>query len=120
MGRVITSSPAPGTVLAQDPPAQTVVDKGATVSLTVAKERPAVPDVTTGNPSVADATKTLEDAGYKVDVRDDANAPPMRPSDNSGCAASRKAEPMVSVPMLPLPVVVFVKPPAAKPLPAQR
>jgi serine/threonine protein kinase len=65
-----------GIVLAQDPPAGAIVDKGAAVNLTVAKERPQVPDVTTGNPPVADAQKKLEAAGYKVDVRDDPNAPP--------------------------------------------
>ena len=70
------SSGDPGKVLAQDPAPGTVVDKGAGVSLTVSKERPAVPDVTTGNPAVADAQKKLEDAGYKVQVRDDPSAPP--------------------------------------------
>jgi eukaryotic-like serine/threonine-protein kinase len=70
------SSKSPGTVLAQDPPAGTVVDKGAQVTLTVAKERPQVPDVSTGNPQLADAQKKLEDAGYKVQTREDPNAPP--------------------------------------------
>jgi serine/threonine-protein kinase len=60
-----------GTVLAQDVPANTTVDKGTTVTLTVAKQRPQVPDVTTGNPPVADAQKKLQDAGYKVQVRVD-------------------------------------------------
>jgi serine/threonine-protein kinase len=60
-----------GTVLAQDVPADTTVDKGTTVTLTVAKQRPQVPDVTTGNPPVADAQKKLQDAGYKVQVRVD-------------------------------------------------
>ena len=36
------------------------------MKLTVAKERPEVPDVTTGNPTVEEATQTLEEAGYKV------------------------------------------------------
>jgi beta-lactam-binding protein with PASTA domain len=70
------SSKDAGTVLVQDPPAGTPLDKGATVTLTVAKARPQVPDVTTGNPSVADATKRLTDAGYKVQVREDPNAAP--------------------------------------------
>jgi beta-lactam-binding protein with PASTA domain len=70
------SAKDPGTVLAQDPPAGTVVDKGAQVTLTVAKERPQVPDVSTGNPQVADAQKQLEDAGYKVQLREQ---PPPSP-----------------------------------------
>jgi serine/threonine-protein kinase len=60
------SSRPPGTVLNQDPGAGTSVERGAAVRLTVAKARPQVPDVTTGNPTVEDATQTLEDAGYKV------------------------------------------------------
>ena len=44
--------------------------KGATVKLTVAKARPEVPDVTTGNPTVEEATETLEEAGFKVQTRD--------------------------------------------------
>jgi len=70
------SSNDPGTVLAQDPPAGTTVDKGATVSLTVAKERPEVPDVSTDNPPVADAQKELEQAGFKVKVKPNPTAPP--------------------------------------------
>src|SRR4051794_21600242 len=63
-----------GTVLAQDPAAGTKVGKGATVKLTVAKEKPKVPDVTTDNPTLEDARQTLEEAGYKVRTRD--QAPP--------------------------------------------
>ena len=59
----------PGTVMEQDPPAGTRVDKGATVKLTVAKARPEVPDVTTDHPTEEEATATLEDAGFKVQVR---------------------------------------------------
>jgi serine/threonine-protein kinase len=70
-----SSKPA-GTVLSQDPAPGSVVDKGSTVNLVVAKERPEVPDVTTGNPSVDDATKKLEAAGYKVKTRPDPAAPP--------------------------------------------
>jgi serine/threonine-protein kinase len=65
-----------GTVLAQDPAAGTTVDKGATVKLTVAKERPKVPDVSTDNPTLEDATATLEKAGYKVRTRDQAAPTP--------------------------------------------
>ena len=60
------SSQPPGVVLAQDPPRGTTVAPGSTVRITVAKERPTVPDVTSGNPTVEEATRTLEQAGYKV------------------------------------------------------
>jgi eukaryotic-like serine/threonine-protein kinase len=70
------SSEDPGTVLSQDPAAGTTVDKGATVGLTVAKERPEVPDVSTDNPTAEDAQKELEQAGFKVKVKQDATAPP--------------------------------------------
>jgi len=60
------STSEPGTVTEQDPAAGTSVEKGAAVQLTVAKERPEVPDVTTGNPTVEEATQTLEEAGFKV------------------------------------------------------
>jgi serine/threonine-protein kinase len=70
------SSKEAGTVIAQDPPAGTTVDKGATVSLTVAKERPEVPDVSTDNPTAEDAQKELEQAGFKVKVKQDPTAPP--------------------------------------------
>jgi len=58
----------PGTVMKQDPPTGTRVDKGAAVTLTVAKERPKVPDVTTNHPTEEEATATLEQAGFKVQV----------------------------------------------------
>jgi len=70
------SSKEAGTVIAQDPAAGTTVDKGGQVGITVAKERPAVPDVTSGNPTAGDAQKTLEQAGFKVKVKQDATAPP--------------------------------------------
>jgi beta-lactam-binding protein with PASTA domain len=70
------SSKDPGTVLSQDTPAGTTVDKGATVGFVVSKGRPQVPDVTSGNPSADDAQSKLEAAGYKVQVREDQNAPP--------------------------------------------
>jgi serine/threonine-protein kinase len=62
------SAAAPGTVLAQDPAPGTLLHKGDTVHLTVAKARPKVPDVTTQ--TLDDATTTLTDAGYKVRTRD--------------------------------------------------
>jgi serine/threonine-protein kinase len=70
------STKDPGSVIAQDPPAGTTVDKGAEVSLTVAKARPEVPDVSTDNPTAEDAQKELEQAGFKVKVKQDPTAPP--------------------------------------------
>jgi eukaryotic-like serine/threonine-protein kinase len=70
------SAQDPGTVLSQDPAAGATVDKGATVSLVVAKARPQVPDVSTDNPTQADAEKELQAAGFKVKVKQDATAPP--------------------------------------------
>jgi serine/threonine-protein kinase len=58
----------PGTVMKQDPASGTRVERGATVRLTVAKERPEVPDVT--GATVEEATSTLEQAGFKVQTRD--------------------------------------------------
>jgi serine/threonine-protein kinase len=75
VGEQESDQPA-GTVLAQDPVAGTTVDKGATVKLTVARERPQVPDVSTDNPTLEDATATLEKAGYKVRTRDQAAPTP--------------------------------------------
>lgn len=60
-----SSEPA-GTVLEQNPASGTTVEPGSSVAIVVAKERPQIPDVTTGNPTVEEATQTLEDAGYKV------------------------------------------------------
>jgi eukaryotic-like serine/threonine-protein kinase len=70
------SSKDPGSVLAQDPAAGATVDKGATVNLTVAKARPEVPDVSTDNPTAEDAQKELEQAGFKVKVKQSPSAPP--------------------------------------------
>jgi eukaryotic-like serine/threonine-protein kinase len=64
-----TTQPA-GTVMRQDPPTGSRVDEGAAVKLTVAKQRPEVPDVTTSNPTVPEATAALEQAGFKVQTRD--------------------------------------------------
>ncbi len=63
------SAQTPGTVLAQDPAPGTTVRRGDTVSLTIAKARPQVPDVSTQHPPLDDATKTLTDAGFKVRTR---------------------------------------------------
>jgi serine/threonine-protein kinase len=62
-----TTQPA-GTVMQQDPSSGTRVDRGATVRLTVAKERPEVPDVT--GSTAEEATATLEQAGFKVQTRE--------------------------------------------------
>lgn len=60
------SSEPPGTVLEQNPASGATVAPGSAVALVVAKERPQIPDVTTDNPTVEEATQALEDAGYKV------------------------------------------------------
>jgi eukaryotic-like serine/threonine-protein kinase len=72
------SAAAAGTVLAQDPAVGTVLHKGDTVQLTVAKARPKVPDVSTAHPSLEDASQTLTDAGYKVRTRDQAVTDPAQ------------------------------------------
>jgi serine/threonine-protein kinase len=86
------STQPPGTVMKQDPPTGTSVDKGAAVKLTVAKERPEVPDVTTSHPTEEEATATLQKAGFKVQVRtrpDPANVD--RVSDQSPAAGTRRS-----------------------------
>ncbi len=86
-----TSQP-PGTVMKQDPPTGTRVDEGATVKLTVAKARPEVPDVTTNHPTEEEATATLQQAGFKVQVRtrpDPANV--GRVSDQSPAAGTKRS-----------------------------
>jgi beta-lactam-binding protein with PASTA domain len=86
------STQPPGTVMQQDPPTGTSVDKGATVKLTVAKARPEVPDVTTNHPTEEEATAILEEAGFKVQVRtrpDPANID--RVSDQSPAAGTRRS-----------------------------
>ena len=82
----------PGTVMTQDPASGTSVQKGTTINLTVAKARPEVPDVTTDHPSEQDATATLEEAGFKVQVRtrpDPANV--GRVSDQSPAAGTPRS-----------------------------
>ncbi len=64
-----TTQPA-GTVMEQNPSTGTRVERGATVALTVAAQRPEVPDVTTDNPTADEATATLEQAGFKVQTRE--------------------------------------------------
>jgi serine/threonine-protein kinase len=86
-----TTQPA-GTVMKQDPPTGTRVDKGVAVKLTVAKERPEVPDVTTNHPTEQEATAILQQAGFKVQVRtrpDPANV--GRVSDQSPAAGTRRS-----------------------------
>ena len=70
------SSEPPGTVLEQNPAEGQNLPPGGTVNLVVAKERPTIPDVTTGNPTVEEATRTLEEAGYKVTTTDRQSADP--------------------------------------------
>jgi serine/threonine-protein kinase len=86
-----TTQPA-GTVMKQDPPAGTSVDKGAAVKLIVAIERPEVPDVTTNHPTEEEATAILQKAGFKVQVRtrpDPANV--NRVSDQNPAAGTRRS-----------------------------
>ncbi|TXL57433.1 Stk1 family PASTA domain-containing Ser/Thr kinase [Aeromicrobium terrae] len=59
-------------VLNSDPPAGQSVDKGSTVTLIVSKGQATVPNVVGADQ--ATATKTLEDAGFKVKVTEDPNA----------------------------------------------
>ena len=70
------SSEPPGTVLEQNPAEGENLPPGGTVNLVVAKERPTIPDVSTGNPTVEEATRTLEEAGYKVKTTDRPSADP--------------------------------------------
>ncbi|MDA0171121.1 PASTA domain-containing protein [Solirubrobacter taibaiensis] len=70
------SSEAPGTVLEQNPAEGTNLPPGATVNLVVAKERPEIPDVSSGNPTIEEATQTLEEAGFKVKTTDRPSADP--------------------------------------------
>ncbi len=60
----------PGTVLAQDPAAQSKVDKGSRVTITVATEvkEVEVPDVT--GERQADAVSRLSDDGFKIEIRE--------------------------------------------------
>jgi eukaryotic-like serine/threonine-protein kinase len=67
------SSEDPGTVIKQSPAAGKQLAKGSAVDLTVAKAIK-VPDVV--DEPEADATKTLEGAGFKVKVRDRATTVP--------------------------------------------
>jgi serine/threonine-protein kinase len=63
-------------VLEQNPAEGENLPPGGTVNLVVAKERPTIPDVTTGNPTIEEATQTLEEAGYKVKTTDRPSADP--------------------------------------------
>lgn len=60
------SAEPPGTVLSQDPASGTPVEPGSAVGIVVARERPQIPDVSSDNPTVDEATQELEQAGYKV------------------------------------------------------
>jgi beta-lactam-binding protein with PASTA domain len=70
------SDEAAGTVLSQDPQPGTKVAKNSTVELTVAKQKPAVPDVSSDHPTLQDAQSTLEQAGFKSRTRDQAASSP--------------------------------------------
>jgi beta-lactam-binding protein with PASTA domain/predicted Ser/Thr protein kinase len=64
----VTDNEDPGTVLSQSPPADQKVDKGATVTLTVAKQPKdvAVPDVT--GETQGDAVQRLSKDGFEIKI----------------------------------------------------
>ena len=63
----VSATQAPGTVVAQDPTAGSMLAKGGTVSLSVSKARPApVPNVVGSSEDTA--SKTLRAAGFAVNV----------------------------------------------------
>jgi len=71
----VAATQAPGTVVAQDPTAGSMLAKGGTVTLSVSKARPApVPNVV--GSSEETASKTLQAAGFSVNV---AMVPSARP-----------------------------------------
>ena len=71
----VAATQAPGTVVAQDPTAGSMLAKGGTVTLSVSKARPApVPNVI--GSSEETASKTLQAAGFSVNV---AMVPSARP-----------------------------------------
>ena len=71
----VAATQAPGTVVAQDPTAGSMLAKGGTVTLSVSKARPApVPNVI--GSSEETASKTLQAAGFSVNV---ATVPSARP-----------------------------------------
>jgi eukaryotic-like serine/threonine-protein kinase len=89
-----SESAAAGTVLSQAPGAGALVPRGTAVQLTVAKAPPKVPDVTTGNPSEADARATLTRAGYTARVRHRQTSDPGKVGDvlsQSPAAGERRA-----------------------------
>ena len=70
------SSQPEGVVLSQNPQRGASLPKGGTVQITVAKARPTVPDVSSDNPTVDEATQELESAGYKVKTTERQNPDP--------------------------------------------
>ncbi|WP_375001334.1 Stk1 family PASTA domain-containing Ser/Thr kinase [Aeromicrobium sp. CTD01-1L150] len=60
------------TVIATNPPANTQVDRGSTVTVIVSRGQVAVPNVVGQDED--QAIKTLEDAGFDVETREDPNA----------------------------------------------
>jgi serine/threonine protein kinase/beta-lactam-binding protein with PASTA domain len=67
-----TDAAAPGTVLAQDPPAGATLARGAQVTLTVAKKPASVPVPTLTGMTLADAQAALEAAGLRIGSRTEA------------------------------------------------
>jgi eukaryotic-like serine/threonine-protein kinase len=66
----------PGTVLEQDPAPGTRIARGGTVELVVAREPADVPVPGVIDETEEDATRTLEDAGFEVNVEDAAALTP--------------------------------------------
>jgi eukaryotic-like serine/threonine-protein kinase len=66
----------PGTVLEQDPPAGTQIAKGGTVELVVATAPAEVPVPGVIDETENDAVQALEDAGFEVNVEEEAAATP--------------------------------------------
>jgi eukaryotic-like serine/threonine-protein kinase len=66
----------PGTVLEQDPAAGTQIAKGGTVELVVAKAPEEVPVPGVIDETEEDAVQALEDAGFEVNIEEEAAATP--------------------------------------------
>jgi eukaryotic-like serine/threonine-protein kinase len=71
-----TEDEDPGTVLAQNPAAGAQVDRGSTVTITVAQEPPPVEVPDQVGETVDSARAALDDAGFQVRVRDQDTSDP--------------------------------------------
>jgi serine/threonine-protein kinase len=104
------SAGTPGAVLAQDPAPGTALHHGDTVTLTIAKARPQVPDVSSDHPSLDDATKTLSDAGFRARTR-------QQPSDQYDGLVIRQYPPPGTPRSTGATVTLVVGTPSASPTP---